>query len=38
MQQGTSDEHDFYEWVKEVNQIDKKLKQIKKRCVKYSEG
>ena len=35
MQQGISDEHDFYEWVKEVNQIDRELKQIKKKCVTW---
>ena len=34
MQQGTSGKHNFYEWVKEVNQVDRELKQIKKRCVK----
>ena len=26
MQQSISDEHNFYEWVKEVNQINRKLK------------
>ena len=36
-QQGTPGEHDFYEWVKEVNQVDKELEQIKKKCVKQSE-
>ena len=35
MQQGTPDEHDFYEQVKEVNQVDKGLKWIKKRCVEW---
>ena len=34
MQQGISSEHDFYKWVKEVNQVDRELKQIKKKCVK----
>ena len=34
MQQGTSSKHNFYEQVKEVNQVDRELKWIKKRCVK----
>ena len=34
MQQNISSEHDFYKWVKEINQVNKKLKQIKKKCVK----
>ena len=38
MQQGTPSEHNFYEQVKEVNQVDKELKQIKKRYVKQLEG
>ena len=33
-QQSTFSKHDFYKQVKEVNQINKELKQIKKRCVK----
>ena len=36
-QQSTSDKHNFYEQVKEANQVDRELKQIKKRCVKWSE-
>ena len=34
MQQGTPSKHNFYKWVKKANQIDRKLKQIKKKCVK----
>ena len=34
MQQGTPGEHNFYEWVKEANQVDRGLEWIKKRCVK----
>ena len=37
-QQGTPGEHNFYEWVKEVNQVDRELEQIKKRCVKHLKG
>ena len=37
MQQGTFGKHDFYKWVKKTNQVDKKLKWIKRRCVKWSE-
>ena len=33
-QQSIFSKHDFYEQVKETNQIDKELKQIKKKCVK----
>ena len=36
-QQGILDEHNFYKWVKEANQIDRELKQIKKKCVKQPE-
>ena len=36
-QQGTPSECDFYKQVKEVNQVDRKLKQIKKKCVKCLE-
>ena len=36
-QQGISDKHNFYEQVKEINQVNKELKQIKKKCVKQSE-
>ena len=38
MQQGTLSECDFYEWVKEVNQVDRELEWIKKRCVKCLKG
>ena len=38
MQQGTFSKHNFYEWVKKMNQVDRKLKWIKKKCVKWSEG
>ena len=34
MQQSISDKHDFYKQIKEINQIDRELKQIKKKCVK----
>ena len=34
MQQGISDKYNFYKQVKKVNQIDRELKQIKKKCVK----
>ena len=37
IQWGTSGEHNFYEWVKEVNQVDRELEWIKKRCVKQLE-
>ena len=37
MQQGTPDKHNFYEQTKKANQVNRKLKQIKKRCVKQSE-
>ena len=37
IQQGTPSKHNFYEQIKEVNQVDKELEQIKKRCVKQSE-
>ena len=33
-QQGTLSEHNFYKQIKEMNQINRKLEQIKKRCVK----
>ena len=36
-QQGTPGKHNFYEWVKEVNWVDKELEWIKKRCVKWPE-
>ena len=36
-QQGTPSKHDFYEQVKEVNQIDRELEWIKKRCVEHPE-
>ena len=36
-QQSTLSKHNFYKQIKEVNQIDRKLKQIKKKCVKQSE-
>ena len=32
-QQGTSTKHNFYKQVKEANQVNRELKQIKKRCV-----
>ena len=32
-QQGTPSKHNFYEQVKEANQVDRELEQIKKRCV-----
>ena len=32
-QQGIPGKHDFYEWVKEANQVDRGLEWIKKRCV-----
>ena len=38
MQQGTPGKHNFYEWVKEVNWVDRELEWIKKRCVEHSEG
>ena len=34
-QQNIFDKHNFYKQIKEVNQIDKKLKQIKKRYMKW---
>ena len=37
MQQGTPGECNFYEWVKEVNWVDKELEQIKRRCVEQPE-
>ena len=37
IQQGTFSKHNFYEQIKEVNQVDRGLKQVKKRCVKQSE-
>ena len=37
MQQDTLSEHNFYEQAKEANQVDKELKQIKKRCVEQPE-
>ena len=37
MQQGTLSKHNFYEWVKKANQVNRELKQIKKRCVKQLE-
>ena len=36
-QQGTPGKHNFYEQIKEANWVDRELKQIKKRCVKWSE-
>ena len=36
-QQGTLSEHNFYEQVKKANQINRELKQTKKKCVKQSE-
>ena len=33
-QQGIPSKHNFYEQIKEVNQVDRELEQIKKRCVK----
>ena len=38
MQQGTPSKHNFYERVKEVNQVNRELEQIKKRCVEQLEG
>ena len=35
MQQGILSKHDFYKQTKEANQVDRKLKWIKKRCVKW---
>ena len=37
MQQGTLSKHNFYEQVKEANQVNRELEWIKKRCVKQSE-
>ena len=37
-QQGTPGEHNFYEQVKEANQVDRELEQIKRRCVEQPEG
>ena len=36
-QQGTPGKHNFYEQTKKANQVNRELKQIKKRCVKQSE-
>ena len=36
-QQSTPGKHNFYEQIKEANQVDRELKQIKKKCVKQSE-
>ena len=36
-QQGTPGKHDFYKQVKEANQVNKELEQIKKRCVEQLE-
>ena len=36
-QQGTPDKHNFYEQIKEANQVDRELEWIKKKCVKQSE-
>ena len=33
-QQGILSKHNFYKQIKEANQVDRKLKQIKKKCVK----
>ena len=33
-QQSILDEFNFYEQVKKVNQVNRELKQIKKKCVK----
>ena len=37
-QQGTPSKHNFYEQVKEANQVDRELEQIKRRCVEWPEG
>ena len=37
MQQNIFDKHNFYKQIKEVNWVDRELKQIKKKCVKWSE-
>ena len=37
-QQGTPGKHNFYKWVKKVNWVNRELKQIKRKCVKQSEG
>ena len=37
-QQSTPGKHNFYEQVKEANQVDRELEQIKRRCVKQPEG
>ena len=34
MQQGTPGKHNFYEQIKKTNQVDRELKQIKKKYVK----
>ena len=34
-QQGTLSKYDFYKQVKEVNQVDRELEWIKKRCVEW---
>ena len=34
-QQGISDKHDFYKQIKEANQVNKELKWIKKKYVKW---
>ena len=36
-QQSILNKHNFYKQIKKTNQIDRKLKQIKKKCVKQSE-
>ena len=33
-QQGIFNKHNFYKQIKKMNQVDRELKQIKKRCVK----
>ena len=36
-QQGILSEYNFYEQIKKANQVDRKLNQIIKKCVKQSE-
>ena len=36
-QQSISDKHNFYKQIKEVNQVNRELEQIKRKCVKQSE-
>ena len=36
-QQGILSKHNFYEQINKTNQVERELKQIKKKCVKQSE-